>query len=366
MLTFHRNCARSHPENHNLAELLCAKSVSAPDEVMYLNIYDVSEKAGVSIATVSRVINNSENVSEKNRKKVLSVMEELGYTPNVFARGLNLNTMKTIGIMCSDSSDTYLANAVYYLEQELRHCGYDSFLCCTGYELATKQKYFDLLLSKRVDAMILVGSSFLELKESENGYIMEGAKRVPIMLMNGCLDKPGIYSVYSDDFKAMYDGTKRLIMEGHKRILFLYKRESYSGNQKLAGYKKALLEAGIAPDEELILKCPKELPAIFSFIEELYEKDLSFDAILASEDIMALGAVKYANAHGISVPKDLAIIGFNNSILAQCCDPEITSIDNRVEVLSRTTVKLLMDILSGEEVPHQTVIDTVLIERQTG
>lgn len=85
-----------------------------------MNIYDVSKKAGVSIATVSRVLNGNANVSDKTKNKVLVAMKELDYTPNIFARGLGLNTMKTIGIMCSDSSDTYLANAVYYLEQELR------------------------------------------------------------------------------------------------------------------------------------------------------------------------------------------------------------------------------------------------------
>ena len=79
-----------------------------------MNIYDVSKKAGVSIATVSRVLNGNPNVSEKTRNKVLSIMNELGYTPNIFARGLGLNTIKTIGIMCSDSSDLYLANAIYY------------------------------------------------------------------------------------------------------------------------------------------------------------------------------------------------------------------------------------------------------------
>ena len=89
-----------------------------------MNIYDVSKKAGVSIATVSRVLNGNTNVSEKTKQRVLDVMDELGYTPNVFARGLGLNTMKTIGIMCTDSSDVYLANAVYYLEQELRIQGY--------------------------------------------------------------------------------------------------------------------------------------------------------------------------------------------------------------------------------------------------
>ena len=85
-----------------------------------MNIYDVSKKAGVSIATVSRVMNGNDNVSEKTKQRVLSVMEELGYTPNVFARGLGLNSMNTIGVMCTDSSDIYLANAVYYIERELR------------------------------------------------------------------------------------------------------------------------------------------------------------------------------------------------------------------------------------------------------
>ena len=132
-----------------------------------MNIYDVSEKAQVSIATVSRVLNGNPNVSEKTRKRVLAVMDELGYTPNVFARGLGLGTMKTIGIMCADSSDPYLANAIYYLERELRNNGYDSILCCTGNLLETKKKYFDLLRSKRVDAIILAGSQFIEAKAKD-------------------------------------------------------------------------------------------------------------------------------------------------------------------------------------------------------
>ena len=97
-----------------------------------MNIYDVSQKAGVSIATVSRVLNGNPNVSQKTKEKVLNVMDELGYKPNVFARGLGLNTMKAIGIMCPDSSDTFLANAVYYLEQNLRKYGYEIIKEITG------------------------------------------------------------------------------------------------------------------------------------------------------------------------------------------------------------------------------------------
>ena len=105
-----------------------------------MTIYDISEKAGVSIATVSRVLNGSNNVSEKTKQKVLRIMEEYGYTPNAFARGLGLNTMKTIGIMCADSSDLYLAKAIYYIERELRLNGYDCILSCTGYDLVNKHQ----------------------------------------------------------------------------------------------------------------------------------------------------------------------------------------------------------------------------------
>lgn len=146
-----------------------------------MNIYDVSKKAGVSIATVSRVLNGSPNVSERTRTLVLQVMDELGYTPNVFARGLGLGTIQTIGIMCSDSSDPYLAHAIYYLEQGLRGYGYDSILCCTGSSLKTKQKYFELLHSKKVDALILAGSKFIEMNPDDNNYIIEAAKELPVL-----------------------------------------------------------------------------------------------------------------------------------------------------------------------------------------
>ena len=160
-----------------------------------MNIYDVSGHAGVSIATVSRVLNGNPNVSERTRKKVLAVMDELGYTPNVFARGLGLDTMQTIGIMCSDSSDPYLAEAIYYLERELRSHDYDSILCCTGYDLDVKQKYFNLLRSKRVDAIILTGSKFVEMRSKDNNYITEAAANgLPVMLVNGYLEEKNIYS----------------------------------------------------------------------------------------------------------------------------------------------------------------------------
>ena len=330
-----------------------------------MNIYDVSKKANVSIATVSRVLNGNPNVSDKTRAKVLAVMEQLGYTPNVFARGLGLNTMRTIGIMCSDSSDLYLANAIYYLERDLRSNGYDAILCCTGYELETKQKYFDLLCSKRVDAIILAGSKFVEIKPRDNTYILDAAAKIPIMLVNGYLEGENIYSTVCDDQAAVYQAASRLIQSGRRKLLYVYTSTSYSGINKLQGFKNALADAGISESPEYIRQCAKDITAARALFLSLRKEGLEFDAVITSDDSLAAGAVKYANTMGISIPDELSIIGYNNSILSLCSDPELTSIDSKVEALCTTTVNTLMGVFSGGNVPSRTTIAADLIKRET-
>ena len=331
-----------------------------------MNIYDVSKKAGVSIATVSRVLNGNTNVSEKTRNKVLNAINELDYTPNIFARGLGLNTMNTIGIMCTDSSDTYLANAVYYLEQELRRFGYDSILCCTGNDFDTKRKYLSLLMSKRVDGIILVGSQFvLNQPGSDNSYIIDAAKELPIMLVNGHLTGSNIYSVMCNDTQAVYNATTSLIKNGHRDIVYLYTSTSYSGMNKLNGYLTALSDAGIPPRQEYYHLCTKNIFRAKEYLTYLYNNQTHFDAVVTSDDSLAVGAIKFATAHGITIPDDLEIIGYNNSVLANCTEPELTSIDSKVEQLSVTAVSLLMQVLSGDSIPAETTVTADLIKRNT-
>lgn len=330
-----------------------------------MNIYDVSKKAEVSIATVSRVLNGNPNVSEKTRTRVLQVMEDLGYKPNVFARGLGLNTMQTIGMMCSDSSDLYLANAIYYLERDLRANGYDSILCCTGYELETKQKYFDLLCSKRVDAIILAGSQFIEPKAKDNAYIQDCDKNIPVMLVNGFLEGPHIYSTVCDDRAAMYQAASQLIKSGRRKILYLYTSPSYSGNNKLQGYKDALLGAGLDLGPSYIRQCPRDITAAKDLLLLLWREGLEFDAVMTSTDALAAGAVKFAFEANLRIPQELSIIGYNNSILSHCTTPELTSIDSKVEALCTTTINTLMGVFSGGNVPSRTTIAADLIKRET-
>lgn len=331
-----------------------------------MNIYDVSNKAGVSIATVSRVLNGNPNVSEKTRKKVLAVMEELGYTPNAFARGLGLNTMKTIGILCLDSSDPFLANAVFHLEQNLKSHNYDTLLCCTGYDLETKQKYLNLLLSKRVDAIILVGSSFLEPIQKDNAYLLAAADIVPLVIINGYINHPNIYCSLCDDYQAIYDLTTRIVESGRKRILYLFHSKSYCGLLRLNGYKDAIPANGLELDENLIFQCTSS--SLIGTKDELikaYNDGLRFDAVIAAEDIHAVSAIKFARTLGISIPNELIITGFNNSILSTCCEPELTTVDNHIEMVCLSAIHTLMRVFEGKEAQNKTMISNDLVIRET-
>ncbi|WP_124067949.1 LacI family DNA-binding transcriptional regulator [Clostridium sp. E02] len=330
-----------------------------------MNIYDVSEHAQVSIATVSRVINGNPNVSDKTRKRVLAVMDELGYTPNVFARSLGLNSMKTIGIMCADSSDSWLAEAISCLEKELRGYGYDSILCCSGYLPETKKKYLELLRSKRVDAIILTGSHYIESRPKDNAYLLEAAKEIPLMLVNGYLEGKQIYSTVCDDHAAVYHAARQLYQSGSKSILYLYSGNSFSSLSKRSGYQDATLDSNIPLREERMVLCQKDPDAALLQLKELSESGIFFDSVLAAEDILAVGAVKYANQAGFKIPENFSIIGYNNSILSRCTSPEITTVDNKVEALCTTTVNTLMKVLEGGNVPAKTTITPELVKRGT-
>ena len=333
-----------------------------------MTIYYISEKAGVSIATVSRVLNGSVSVSEKTRKKVLDVISRYEYTPNAFARGLGLNTMRTIGILCADSSDLYLAKAVYYIEQKLRANGYDSILCCTGYDPLDKAAAVSLLINKKVDAIILAGSNFIYENTADNRYVTDAAAQLPLMLLNAALDAPNVYSVVSDDFTSVNEATLQMISGGIRDIVYFYNSTSYSGKKKLAGYLAAMKEKQLLNEAELLQfyqGSHEDIPAMTEHLKRLHQEGIHFHGVIASDDTLALAAVKYAKLMGYSVPDEFCVIGYNNSVLVNCCDPELTSIDNKLETLCQHLINTLMGVLAGKEMPKKTVFSGEIIRRGT-
>ena len=333
-----------------------------------MNIYDISRRAGVSIATVSRVLNNSPHVSENTRKKVMAVIEGTGYVPNAFARGLGLNTMKTIGLLCPDASDPYLSQALTYLERAFRQQGYDCLLSCTDKELQARQQGVELLKSRHVDGIVLMGSSFIEDIPSDNDYIRDAAQSVPVVLLNGAFPCDNVYGVQCDDQRAVKEATLSLLESGCKRILCLYHSKNYSGRKKLAGYRDAHAQFGRAVDEKLLCYFDHDKGSVHQVCETLLQLEregLAFDAVLASEDILAVGALKYAKAAGKRVPEEMSIVGYNNSSLCACTEPELTSVDNKLLAICEHIAATVMGVLEGKEMPQKTVFTGELIKRGT-
>ena len=333
-----------------------------------MNIYDISEKAGVSIATVSRVLNNSPHVSAKTRERVLAVINDCEYVPNAFARGLGLNTMKTIGLLCPDASDAYLSHALAILEKSFRKYHYDCLLCCTERTLEARQQGIEMLTSRHVDGIVLMGSTFVETRERDKSYIRNAAKQVPIVLLNASYSCDNVYCVMCDEQRATMEATQYLLDTGRKNILYLYHSKNYNGQKKLAGYRAALESRGIAVNEQLIRFFADEkndIPTVRDKLLALRESGLVFDAVQTSEDMLAIGAVKYAKAAKLSVPRALSVVGYNNSSFCLCSEPEITSVDNKLQAVSEQCVATMMGVLEGREMPQKIVFTGELVKRDS-
>lgn len=324
-----------------------------------MNIYDIAEKSGVSIATVSRVLNNSPRVSEKTKNKILSVMKNEGYVPNAFARGLGLDSMRMIGVMCTDITDPFYANAVGNIERLFKKQNKDIVLCCTGNELADKKKSLAYMVERRVDAVVLIGSAFKE--ETDNSHIRKAAEIIPVIIINGYIDLPNVYCVVCDERGAVRENVVALASEGYKKILYLYDAATYSGNEKLSGYKEGCHSCRISDENILSVRIAHSVNAAGQKINELIDSGTEFDAVMASEDLLAAAALNTLQKIGRKIP----VIGFNNSVIAECTNPSLTSVDNMVEAMCETAVRLLDNIAEQKNIPGKTVISARLIERET-
>ncbi len=327
-----------------------------------MNIYDISHQSGVSIATVSRVINNSGYVSEKTRAKVMKVIEENNYSPNAFARGMANSTMSTIGILCSDAGDLYQAQCIHFLEPLVKKEQFAAILSCTGYDETHQEKDLQMLLDRNVDAIILIGSHFISQDPKKNEYIVQAAKRIPVCLLNGYLDAENVFCILHDDQEAEYKLTELVLEGGAESPIFLYRNDSPSTRKKKKGCMDACKEHNIVFREQ---KVSESFEETCNVIEDLLASEKKCDAFIACDDEIAVAALKSCAKHKIQVPENIQVTGFNNSVLSQVCTPELTSFDNRVEYMCWSGMLAIMQALKNEDHPFKTLYNGKLIVRDS-
>ncbi|MBR3865988.1 MAG: LacI family DNA-binding transcriptional regulator [Clostridia bacterium] len=325
-----------------------------------MNIYDIAREAGVSIATVSRVINGSNKVSETTKKKVLDLVEKYQYSPNAFARGLGLGTMKTIGVLCADISNLYISEAMAHIEHGLHDYGFNSLLCCTGYDHQDKENGVKLLLSRNVDALILLGSHYTEQDDSANEYIYQAAKTVPIFMVDSVLHGENIYSIACDDYDITKLLAQKLLDSGTKSPIFLYRHDSYTCRQKIKAITDACREKGIAFGDDRVFLCPVGISGCVKTLKKA-EGLLSFDTVMCDNDLLAASTLQYAQEKGFSVPEDLRVTGYDFTILSLTTTPLLTTIDNKVEHVARAVVDTLVLRLNNEIISQKTIFSADII-----
>ena len=260
-----------------------------------------------------------------------------------------------------------MAKAISYLENSLHDHGYDCILGCSGFKQEEKESYVKLLLSKKIDTLVLVGSTYAGngRDEFDTDYIREAAEQTPVFMINAKVTGANIYCTYADDFRATYEVTKAFLRRGKEKILFMYDSDSFSGSQKMAGYEAALQDAGYPIRGELKFKTRNEIEYTKDMLLE-YNRVLDFDSVLATEDGIAIGAIKYAKIKGFSIPEDLAITGYNNSILAISCEPELTSVDSKLGVMCKNTVDRMVELLENEhQIEKNVCVPCEIVRRCT-
>lgn len=327
-----------------------------------MTIYDIAKASGVSIATVSRVLNGSTKVRKQTREKILAVMKEQKYTPNPFARGLGLDSMKMVGILCTDVSDAFYSKAVSLVENGLKPKGINVILGCTGNDIKDIEMYLNLMLKQHVDAILLIGSPYCI--DSSNDYLRAIAEKVSIVTINSLIEMDNVYCVLCDEINGIKECTKDLIAQNHTKILYLYDKLTYSGQHKMQGYEEALAINGIPSSSHLTVNTDKNCESARETVRKLLDTNCNFTAIIASEDILAIGAQKALADKGLSMP----VIGCNNSVLAECATPSISSLDNRLDVLCPAAVEIVSKIVLGGDtstIPSTTIFPAILVERES-
>jgi LacI family transcriptional regulator len=327
-----------------------------------MNIYDIAKEAGVSASTVSRVINDKKGVRKETKERVLKCLEMYHYSPNETARGLVNQASKMIGILISDIRSTHHTDGVHYMEGEFVKLGYCCIIMNTGSEDQSKAKYIQILSQRRVEAVALIGSTFQN--ELVKMAISKYLPTIPIVIANGYLDLPNVYGVISDEQSGITNCVKYLSDKNRKKLAFIIDKFTPSNNLKLQGFEMGVRQF-YKQAEPLVVKCESSIQSSYDATYNLVKEHPEVDGIIYVVDLLAVGGSQALHDLKVKVPKQIAIIGVDNSIYSEICSPRLTSLDNKLLDLSITSARNLMDALQGKHVTKNMMIMSSIVERES-
>ncbi|MFF2501029.1 LacI family DNA-binding transcriptional regulator [Peribacillus sp. NPDC058075] len=326
---------------------------------MKITIYDVAKEANVSIATVSKVINKNGRISEKTKRKVYKVMEELNYQPSLIASALMGKQTKTIGLFIPDLANPFFSELARSIEDRANELGYNVVICNTDYLIEKENKYISLLKQKSVDGFILA-SGFEKLKQVEQ--LMN--EDIPVAIVARDFPMFPVNAVAVDDFMGGFEATTYLIGLGHKDIGIIA-RDVWSNRERLRGYKEAMEINGLEiPDfkfaEDTTIAAGEEVT------KEFLKSKKPPTALFACNDLLAIGAIQAAKAQNVKVPDQLSVVGFDNTMIAGIVDPPLTTIAQPIQRMGQEVVNLMIKMIKGDkEKTRLTLLPELVIREST-
>ena len=330
---------------------------------MATSIKDVAKEAGVSIATVSRVLNDIDVVNEDTKKKVLDAIKKLGYRPNIVARSLKTQRTSTIGILIPDIASQFYPDIVRGAEDVTNIYDYNIILCNSDFDVEKEKEYLRVLKEKMVDGVIYISSSL-------NEEILDLINELDLKtVLVETKDKEGrLPSVTIDNISASYEGTKYLIDLGLNNLAFIGVNEENMNawGERYIGFVNALKDAGLEVDEELCYFKNLTVKTGYQAIQRFTENNKKFDGIVCASDEIAMGAINALREKGIRVPEDVSVIGFNNNILGEIFYPKLTTISQPSYDMGSVAVRMLIKILNKRELDNPNyVLNYEIIKRES-
>lgn len=331
-----------------------------------MTIADIAKEAGVSISTVSRVINNTKPVNEDIKKRVFAIIEKNNFKPNTLARGLITKKTNIIGVIVPDISNSVFGSLIKGINSVCTDKGYTLMVTESGGDINNEIKLLDVLEDKKIDGILFAGV------DVNHKLVVEmQSKDYPVILVTQeATEGEGIMdTVVHDNIKAIYDATMFLIDNGHKQIAYIGgpKHDYSSGKKRLKGYKLALEEAKIKLVESYIEQGEFSFQAGYLGMKRMYEENSILPtAVVTGSDIIAMGVIQFLSSVGVNVPDDISVIGFDDLEFSTYFKPELSTV--RISYFDEGAIaaKELIDLMEGEDVIPQThYVPHKIIRRST-
>ena len=327
-----------------------------------VTIKDLARKLDISTSTVSRALRGEPDVNPETSKKVKQLAKELNYKVNDIALSLISKQTHTIGVIIPGYIIYFYAQALSGIQEAARKAGYHIIIMQTNDSMESEKECVEMLIHKRVDGILLSLSSETGSRDYLNELIK---KEIPLVLFNRVSRKLKVPKVFVDDSKGGYLATKHLIEQGCEKILHIGGPQKLQmSQQRLQGYKKALLEAGLVPEKKRMTTSDFSRESGYIAMQNIWEAQTQIDGVFAICDAVAFGVIQFLKEKGIAIPKQVAVIGFTDEPMNKLIEPQLSSIAQPIEAIGKTALTSLVEAIKKKTIVEQEIKLDVQLQKR--